>query len=162
MQSKFDDEPVVLTYRPGTHLAHSGTPDTTLNWPAPHRVQLIAPSSVPVLVIEPGGQSKQDPMLDELLHLPVAHCTHDVAPVPGPVSVMLPALQFAQAPDEFDPTADAYFPASQSKHALMLEVLLHLPAWHCLHDTAPGAGPVLVILPAPQLMHAPAGDSGLY
>ena len=63
--------------------------------PAAHAVQLIAPSPVNVLVMEPAGHTAHA-TVDTLLYRPAAHAVHVVplaltAPVPAPISTTDPA-----------------------------------------------------------------------
>ena len=85
--------------------------------PAVHAVHVVAPLSMPVLVIFPAPQveqsdccvlpfslwyvptlqSVQDATLDAVEYFPPSHAVHVVAPVPVPASVMFPAAQVKQA-----------------------------------------------------------------
>ena len=51
-------------------------------------------------------------------------------------------------------TAAVYCPAGQPMHAAAMELTLYLPALQAVQTVAPGAAPVLVMEPAPQLMQA--------
>ena len=60
-------EPGVSTYLPALQLVHADAVDAVEYWPAAHSVHVVAPVLVPVLVIEPAGQSEQSAEFDTVL-----------------------------------------------------------------------------------------------
>ena len=141
-------DPSLAAYLPFGHDVHAFTFDLLEYLPTAHAVQILAPVSVPVFVIEPAGQSVQslgllEPVVplyvpatqsvhvatfDAVEYLPTAHAVHVVAPVPVPASVIEPA--------------------AQSVHVDSVDFVEYLPAAHSSHVVAPALMPVLVIEPA--------------
>jgi len=88
--------------------------DAVENVPAPHAVQAVAPYSVPVFVLDPGGQvsqdvlpswlwyfpglqSMQDGTFDAVENLPELHAVQVVSPADMPVFVIDPGGQAKQS-----------------------------------------------------------------
>jgi hypothetical protein len=59
-------------------------------------VQVLAPGSLPVLVIEPAAHTTHTATFDTAENSPAAHAVQLVAPAAEPVSVIEPAWQLAQ------------------------------------------------------------------
>jgi hypothetical protein len=70
--------------------------EASKNVPAAHSVQVLAPGSLPVLVIEPAAHTTHAATVDTAENLPAAHAVQVVAPTAEPVSVIEPAWQSAQ------------------------------------------------------------------
>jgi hypothetical protein len=64
--------------------------------PTAQAVQVVAPSLLPLSVIEPVGQAVHDGTIDASENLPAAHVVHVVAPIAEPVLVIEPAWQSVQ------------------------------------------------------------------
>ena len=73
------------------HSEHMLTAEATANFPTAHSVQVLAPGSLPVLVIEPAAHAMQEAALGSLEYSPAAHAMQVVAPAAEPVSVIEPA-----------------------------------------------------------------------
>jgi hypothetical protein len=90
--------PVEGSKKPATQPEQVGTLEACENFPTAHSVQALAPSSVPVLVIEPAAQGVHAAMFDVEEYSLAAHAVHVVAAGAEPVSVMDPGWQSAQYP----------------------------------------------------------------
>ena len=85
--------PATVTYLPARQSVHAATFDCSEYLPATHAVQLVAPASMPVLVMEPAAHAMQASTLDCVEYMPAAHCVHVLAPGLVSVSVIEPAGQ---------------------------------------------------------------------
>ena len=63
---------------PAAQAVHDATADASEYVPAPHALQLAAPGSAPVSVIEPAWQPSQYDWPSALWNLPASHTSHDV------------------------------------------------------------------------------------
>jgi hypothetical protein len=72
------------------------TAEASENVPTAHSVQVLAPGSLPVLVIEPVAHTMHAATFDTAENSPAAHAVQVVAPAAEPVSVIEPAWQSAQ------------------------------------------------------------------
>ena len=86
----------VLVIEPASHRSHDVLPalpeylpawqsvqaptDDTVYWPAAHAVHVVAPTSLPVFVIQPASHSAHDKSVDALEYLPSPQGMHVVAP----------------------------------------------------------------------------------
>ena len=123
---------------------HAFTADTVEYLPALHSPHELAPTLVPVFVIEPAS-----------------HCSHDVLPA---TPEYLPAWQSLQASTDdaeycpaahavhvVAPSAEPVFvtePAAHSVHDATLDAAEYLPAPQAVQAVAPGSAPASVIEPA--------------
>jgi hypothetical protein len=79
---------------------HSPTFDMVEYLPLTHPVQVMAPVTLPVLVILPAGQNKQFFTAELSEKRPTEHAMHELAPVSGPVLVRDPFEQTLHAAPE--------------------------------------------------------------
>ena len=96
MQLPGAEEPAVATYLPAVQSEHEVTLDFVEYLPGAHCVQVVAPVSMPALVIEPASQSLHSLTFDVAEYLPAAHAKHPFAPAAEPVSVIDPAAHSGQ------------------------------------------------------------------
>jgi hypothetical protein len=88
---------LVLAWKyPASHSEHALTAEASENVPAAHSVQVLAPGSLPVLVIEPAAHTTHTATFDTAENSPAAHAVQLVAPAAEPVSVIEPAWQSVQ------------------------------------------------------------------
>jgi hypothetical protein len=107
-------EPGVSTYVPATQpMQDVAKFDAVEYCPTAQAVQVVAPSLLPLSVIEPAGQTVHDGTFDAFEYSPAAHSSHELAPVAVPVSVREPAKQTSQ----YDCAPSAW----------------KLPTWHSIH-----------------------------
>ena len=88
-----------MLYLPGVHCVHSPNPisaEASEYFPTAHLVQVLAPGSLPVLVIEPAAHTMHAATFDTAENSPAAHAVQVVAPTAEPVSVIDPAWQSVQ------------------------------------------------------------------
>ena len=81
---------------PAEHSEHALAAEATVNFPAAHSVQKLAPDPLPVLVNEPAAHAMQEAPIKSLEYSPAAHAVQVVAPAAAPVPVIEPAWQSAQ------------------------------------------------------------------
>jgi hypothetical protein len=109
-------EPVVSTYVPTIQpMQDVARFDAVEYCPTAQAVQVVAPSLLPLSVIEPAGQTVHDGTIDASEYSPAAHAMHELAPAAVPVSVREPAkqtLQYDCAPSSWK------LPASHSMHLI--------------------------------------------
>jgi hypothetical protein len=79
---------------PEAHTEQVLDVEASENVPTVHSVQVLAPGSLPVLVIEPAAHTTH--AFDTAEYSPAAHAVHAVAPAAEPVSVIEPAWQSVQ------------------------------------------------------------------
>ena len=106
-------EPGASTYVPAIQpMQDVARFDAVEYCPTAQAVQVVAPSLLPLSVIEPAGQTVHDGT-SVVEYLPAAHAMHELAPAAAPVSVREPAkhgLQYDCAPSAWK-----------------------LPTWHSTH-----------------------------
>ena len=84
-------EPGVSTYVPAAQpMQDVARFDAVEYCPTAQAVQVVAPSLLPLSVIEPAGQTVHDGTIDASEYLPAAHVVHVVAPIAEPVLVIEP------------------------------------------------------------------------
>ena len=127
-----------------SHAVHDAAAEVVEYLPAPHSLHVVAPTPVPVFVIEPAAQSVHDATFEAVEYLPATHGVQFVAPADTAVSVIEPAAHSEQ----YDlPPSDWYWPALQSVQDATFELVECLPAPHGVQFVAPAFGPVSVIEP---------------
>ena len=75
---------------------HAATSDAVEYLPAPHAVHVVAPSLLPVSVIDPAAHVMHESTSDAVEYSPAAHAIHERAPAVVPVSVIEPATHTLQ------------------------------------------------------------------
>jgi hypothetical protein len=90
-------EPGVSTYVPATQPRQNVAKFDAVEYcPTAQAVQVVAPSLMPLSVIEPAGQTVHDGTSDAFEYSPAAHAMHELAPAVVPVSVREPAKHCSQ------------------------------------------------------------------
>ena len=74
-----------------SHAVHDAAAEVVEYLPAPHSLHVVAPTPVPVFVIEPAAQSVQDATFEAVEYLPATHAVHAIAPARVPAFVIDPA-----------------------------------------------------------------------
>jgi hypothetical protein len=83
--------------RPAAHYSEQAlAAEAPENVPAAQSVQVLAPGSLPVLVIEPAAHATHAATFDTAEYSPAAHAVHAVAPTAALTSVIEPAWQSTQ------------------------------------------------------------------
>ena len=81
---------------PAAQLVHASTVETVEYLPVRHFVQMLAPTLVPVFVIEPARHLVHDVSVDAAEYWPAAHAVHAFAPAAAPVFVIDPGAHREQ------------------------------------------------------------------